>query len=208
MSSTLASTSAVHSNGATRLFAPVAQTADFASASQAAPSVVPAVVRPSSTARAQPTHQTETDPASAAADTAASAAAAGSVAELRRTEQQLDVGFRAAQDLEWQKRDAEIGRQAEEARRLKRQRKAANEKAAKQQVMHLTFSTYLHRSHHPCIPCGTTSTALQLLPLAGQYSCCMWYLSMADSDPSAVFGIVLMLHKSASSQRLGWGALR
>lgn len=198
----------MHSNGATRLFTPVAQTADFASASQAAPSVVPAVVRPSSTAGAQPTHQAETDPASAAADTAASASAAGSVAELRRTEQQLDVGFRAAQDLEWQKRDAEIGRQAEEARRLKRQRKAANEKAAKQQVMHPTLFTYLHRSHRPCIPCGTTSKPLQLLPLAGQHSCCMWYLSKAVSDPSAVFGIVLVLHKPACSQRLDWGALR
>jgi transcription elongation GreA/GreB family factor len=56
------------------------------------------------------------------------------VAELRRTEQQSDVGFKAAQELEWQKRQAEISRQAEEARRLKRQRRAANEKAAKQQV--------------------------------------------------------------------------
>ncbi|KAL0045355.1 hypothetical protein WJX82_004695 [Trebouxia sp. C0006] len=57
-----------------------------------------------------------------------------SVAELRRTEQQSDVGFKAAQELEWQKREAEISRQAEEARRLKRQRRAANEKAAKQQA--------------------------------------------------------------------------
>jgi len=63
-----------------------------------------------------------------------SGAAADSVAELRRTEQQSDVGFKAAQELEWQKREAEISRQAEEARRLKRQRRAANEKAAKQQV--------------------------------------------------------------------------
>ncbi|KAA6419442.1 MAG: hypothetical protein FRX49_10540 [Trebouxia sp. A1-2] len=42
--------------------------------------------------------------------------------------------FKAAQELEWQKREAEISRQAEEARRLKRQRRAANEKAAKQQA--------------------------------------------------------------------------
>lgn len=64
----------------------------------------------------------------------AAAAAAASVAELRRTEQQSNPEFRAAQEAEWQQRQAEIGKQAEHAQRLKRQRRAEKEKKARQEV--------------------------------------------------------------------------
>ncbi|KAL3133677.1 hypothetical protein ABBQ32_008178 [Trebouxia sp. C0010 RCD-2024] len=66
--------------------------------------------------------------------TGAAAAAAVSVAELRRTEQQSNPEFRAAQEAEWQQRQAEIGKQAEHAQRLKRQRKAEKEKKARQEA--------------------------------------------------------------------------
>ena len=68
------------------------------------------------------------------ADNAASALVAEGVAELRRTEQHGDPKFEAAQEEEWARRQAEISRQAEEARRLKRLRKAQNEKLKQQQV--------------------------------------------------------------------------
>ena len=64
----------------------------------------------------------------------ASAAAAVGVAELWRTEQQSDPEFQAAQDLEWRQRQAVIEKQAEEAQRLKRQRRAVKEKKARQEV--------------------------------------------------------------------------
>ena len=64
----------------------------------------------------------------------AAAAAAASVAELRRTDQQSNPEFRAAQEAEWQQRQAEIGKQAEHAQRLKRQRRAEKEKKARQEV--------------------------------------------------------------------------
>ena len=76
----------------------------------------------------------------AAEESAASAAAAAGVAELRRTEQQSDPEFRAAQEAEWQQRQAEIGKQAEHAQRLKRQRKAEKEKKSRQEVGYLTDS--------------------------------------------------------------------
>ncbi|KAL0039585.1 hypothetical protein WJX77_002700 [Trebouxia sp. C0004] len=130
-SCTFSSTSAVHSSIPIRLVpdpacgphAPAAPPSSSSAAAAAQAEAGPA------TAAAQ----AEAGPATAAADMV-SGSAADSVAELRRTEQQSDVGFKAAQELEWQKREAEINRQAEEARRLKRQRRAANEKAAKQQA--------------------------------------------------------------------------
>lgn len=75
----------------------------------------------------------------AAAENAQSAAAAVGVAELRRTEQQSNPEFKAAQDLEWQQRQAVIEKQAEEAQRLKRQRRAEKEKKARQEVCLLNF---------------------------------------------------------------------
>lgn len=69
-----------------------------------------------------------------ATSTAAASAAAVSVVELRRTEQQSTPEFRAAQEAEWQQRQAEIGKQAEHAQRLKRQRRAEKEKKARQEV--------------------------------------------------------------------------
>lgn len=74
-----------------------------------------------------------------AEEPAASAAAAAGVAELRRTEQQSNPEFRAAQEAEWQQRQAEIGKQAEHAQRLKRQRKAEKEKKARQEVCLLVY---------------------------------------------------------------------
>lgn len=76
---------------------------------------------------------TSADAEESAASAAAVAAAAG-VAELRRTEQQSNPEFRAAQETEWQQRQAEIGKQSEYAQRLKRQRKAEKEKKARQEV--------------------------------------------------------------------------
>ena len=72
--------------------------------------------------------------AEAGEEAAASGAAAAGVAELRRTEQQSNPEFKAAQEAEWQQRQAEIGKQAEHAQRLKRQRKAEKEKKARQEV--------------------------------------------------------------------------
>ena len=69
-----------------------------------------------------------------AEEPAASAAAAAGVGELRRTEQQSNPEFKAAQEAEWQQRQAEIGKQAEHAQRLKRQRKAEKERKARQEV--------------------------------------------------------------------------
>lgn len=69
-----------------------------------------------------------------AEESAAVAAAVAGVAELRRTEQQSNPEFRAAQESEWQQRQAEIGKQSEYAQRLKRQRKAEKEKKARQEV--------------------------------------------------------------------------
>ena len=60
--------------------------------------------------------------------------AADGVAELRRTDQHGDASFEAAQKEEWERRQVEIQRQAEEARRLKRLRKAQNERHKQQQV--------------------------------------------------------------------------
>ena len=76
---------------------------------------------------------TSADAEESAASAAVAAAAAG-VAELRRTEQQSNPEFRAAQETEWQQRQAEIGKQSEYAQRLKRQRKAEKEKKARQEV--------------------------------------------------------------------------
>ena len=81
------------------------------------------------------------DLTAAAAQPEFASAAADCVAELRRTEQQSDMAFMAAQQLEWEKRQAEISRQSEEARALKRQRKAHNERMAKQQVVHLAIAS-------------------------------------------------------------------
>lgn len=71
---------------------------------------------------------------SADAEQSAASAAAAGVAELRRTEQQSNPEFQAAQETEWQQRQAEIGKQSEHAQRLKRQRKAEKEKKACQEV--------------------------------------------------------------------------
>ena len=71
---------------------------------------------------------------SAGAEESAASAAAAGVAELRRTEQQSNPEFRAAQETEWQQRQAEIGKQSEQAQLLKRQRKAEKEKKARQEV--------------------------------------------------------------------------
>ena len=85
--------------------------------------------------QAMPTSADAAQPAATSA--VASVAAAAGVAELRRTEQQSNPEFKAAQEAEWEQRQVEIGKQAEHAQRLKRQRKAEKEKKARQEVCFL-----------------------------------------------------------------------
>lgn len=89
-----------------------------------------AALRQASAGHAQPVSAS----AKAGEEAAFSAAAAAGVAELRRTEQQSNPEFKAAQETEWQQRQAEIEKQAEHAQRLKRQRKAEKEKKGRQEV--------------------------------------------------------------------------
>ena len=84
----------------------------------------------------------------------ASAAAVAGVAEMRRTEQQSNPEFKAAQEAEWQQRQAEIGKQAELAQRLKRQRKAEKEKKIRQEVALLIESLGCFW----ILPCGNSVT--------------------------------------------------
>ena len=79
-----------------------------------------------------------TEPGLAAEADLAAAAGVGDVAELRRREQQSSPAFQAAQDMEWQQRHLVIEKQAEEAQRLKRQRRAEKQQRTRQEVIMLS----------------------------------------------------------------------
>ena len=147
--STYGPTSVVHRNGPTRLFTPLARaTPQLVLPFHTAPSAVPVTAgQTDATAAVQASAHAAASSLAVAEPTAFTSAGEG-VAELLRLEQQSDVGFKAAQDLEWKRREIEIERQAEESRRLKRERRAQKERADKQKAcVPLLFCCKLHDLH-------------------------------------------------------------